>query len=56
VVAACVACNAAKADRTPVQAGMTLARAPVRPAYLTAVGPREAAHPAWRDYLEWGVA
>ena len=51
VVAACVACNARKADRTPEQAGMKLARAPSRPTFMPAVGPSEAAHPTWLGYL-----
>ncbi|MFO0908984.1 MAG: HNH endonuclease [Isosphaeraceae bacterium] len=32
-VAACVACNTLKADRTPEQAGLTLRRRPVRPSW-----------------------
>ena len=56
IVTACVPCNAAKADRTPEQAGMALARRPTRPAYLQAVAPSDAVHESWRDYLAWGAA
>lgn len=56
IVTACVPCNAAKADRTPAEAGMTLPRPPVRPAYMQAVSADEAAHPTWREYLDWAAA
>lgn len=37
IVTCCRDCNAAKADRTPAQAGMTLLRAPKKPIFLPAV-------------------
>ncbi len=51
-VAACVACNATKADRTPEQAGMRLRRRPSRPDWK----PFYAAHqgvrvPSWARFL-----
>lgn len=51
IVACCVACNARKADRTPEQARMNLARSPVRPAFMPAVSLGEAKHASWNDYL-----
>lgn len=56
IVTACVDCNAMKADRTPEQAGMTLARRPSRPAYMPAVAPSDAQHDSWRDYLAYATA
>jgi 5-methylcytosine-specific restriction endonuclease McrA len=50
-VAACIPCNARKADRTPEQAGMRLRRAPTRPEwrpFLEAGGPRIA---SWARFL-----
>lgn len=52
IVTCCTTCNARKADRTPEQARMNLARPPVRPEYMPAVSPNEAAHASWRGYLE----
>ena len=60
VVCACVACNSRKGNRTPSEAGMTLIRAPRRPAGLPApragwIGPRYA---EWRTFLDeayWNV-
>ena len=56
-VAACTACNARKADRTPDQAGMRLRKLPVRPDWkpfyaLLGSGPG-AAHwlPSWTEFL-----
>ena len=51
VVAACAACNHRKANRTPQQAGMTLAVAPCRPAYVAfaLLGTLER-HDAWQKY------
>ena len=50
-VAACVRCNALKADRTPEQAGMKLRRRPVRPEWK----PLYAAHgvrvESWARFL-----
>lgn len=46
-------CNAQKADRTPVQAGMTLLRAPKKPAYLPSVMVKMDAKsmpPEWAGY------
>jgi 5-methylcytosine-specific restriction endonuclease McrA len=54
-VAACVPCNARKADRTPEQAGMRLKRSPTRPEWkpLYALhGPERAPHiETWRKFL-----
>ena len=51
-VAACVACNARKADRTPDQAGMKLRHRPARPEWR----PFYAAHPgrveSWSKFLD----
>lgn len=51
IVACCVPCNARKADRTPEQARMSLARRPARPEHMPAVSPSEAAHESWHGYL-----
>ena len=51
IVSCCVPCNATKADRTPEQARMSLAKAPVRPATMPTVALSEADHPVWREYL-----
>lgn len=52
VVAACMRCNSRKGDRTPKEAGMTLARQPFAPRaafwMVVAVG---RVRPEWRDYL-----
>jgi 5-methylcytosine-specific restriction endonuclease McrA len=56
IVTACIPCNAAKADRTPEQAKMTLAKPAARPAYMPAVSPADALHDSWRSYLVWGTA
>lgn len=37
IVTSCVSCNDRKADRTPREAGMKLARAPKKPPYLPAI-------------------
>jgi 5-methylcytosine-specific restriction endonuclease McrA len=54
IVMACVDCNTRKADRTPEQAGMMLARRPVRPPWLpvfTMVLQQVVAiPPEWRGY------
>ncbi|MBP6832752.1 MAG: HNH endonuclease [Deltaproteobacteria bacterium] len=52
IVTCCVTCNGRKADRTPEQARMELARPPVRPARMCAVARAEAPHTAWIDYLD----
>lgn len=58
-VLACVACNARKANRTPRQAGMTLARAPVKPAWKPVFTMRLGVLPqSWKDFLAdayWNV-
>jgi 5-methylcytosine-specific restriction endonuclease McrA len=51
IVTACTDCNHAKADRTPEEAGLRLARTPVRPAYMHAVLAEDAQHESWRGYL-----
>ncbi|HTN74902.1 MAG TPA: HNH endonuclease [Pirellulaceae bacterium] len=58
-VLACIACNKAKADRTPVQAHMKLRTPPVRPTWK----PLYAEHPmrvkSWRKFLSeayWDIA
>ena len=56
IVMSCVPCNAAKANRTPVQADMRLIREPVRPSWIPAYNPRLRLHdvpPEWADY--WTV-
>lgn len=55
-VAACVACNARKADRTPEQAGMHLRKRPTRPDWkplYAAHGPRAE---SWSRFLVDGPA
>ena len=51
VVAACAACNHRKANRTPQQAGMSLARLPRRPSYVAfaLLGTLER-HAVWQKY------
>jgi 5-methylcytosine-specific restriction endonuclease McrA len=56
IVTACSECNAHKADRTPNEAGLTLARPPVRPAYMPAVLAEDAQHDTWTGYLPVGSA
>ena len=52
LAAACPACNAAKANRTPEEAGMTLLRRPARPLATQAALLHDAQrHPAWQPYL-----
>jgi 5-methylcytosine-specific restriction endonuclease McrA len=56
IVTCCVACNAAKASRTPEQAGMRLRRRPTKPRYLPAVTvrmDRRQVPEEWRPY--WNV-
>jgi 5-methylcytosine-specific restriction endonuclease McrA len=57
-VAACVLCNARKADRTPEQAGMRLRKLPVRPdwkPFIALIGTGQGNHghrpPAWTRFL-----
>ena len=54
VVCSCIGCNSRKADRTPVQAGMRLLRAPEKPRWHPAMDFKVAAGPvgeAWRPFL-----
>jgi 5-methylcytosine-specific restriction endonuclease McrA len=56
IVTACRECNTTKANRTPDEAGMKLARAPVRPSTLairSLISFRESMPPVWKDYLVW---
>jgi len=50
-VAACVACNARKADRTLEQAGMHLRRRPARPEWKPLYAAQEAKVPSWNKFL-----
>jgi 5-methylcytosine-specific restriction endonuclease McrA len=50
-VAACDACNARKADRTPEQAGMRLRRRPARPEWKPLYSARGARVPSWDRFL-----
>lgn len=56
IVAACVDCNARKANRTPEQARMRLRRVPHRPSWVpifTLTISRSSVPDAWRDYCYW---
>ena len=50
-VAACIACNARKADRTPEQAGMRLRRPPARPEWKPLYAARGARIESWSRFL-----
>ena len=52
IVTCCIACNAAKADRTPVEAHMKLCRRPRRPTLLPSIAVRigGAMPEEWRPY------
>ena len=53
-VVSCQVCNNKKADRTPEEAGFTLAKKPVHPsfsAYNYVADPQDHWHPDWDDYL-----
>jgi 5-methylcytosine-specific restriction endonuclease McrA len=50
-VAACVACNAEKADRTPEQAGMRLRKTPVRPLWKPLSAARKDQVESWSRFL-----
>ena len=50
-VAACVACNARKADRTPEQAGMRLRRRPTRPEWRPLYAAHGARVASWDRFL-----
>lgn len=58
IATCCVECNRRKANRTPAEAGMTLARTPTRPratpAFRISVGLRSAPK-SWHDYIYWNV-
>jgi 5-methylcytosine-specific restriction endonuclease McrA len=51
-VAACAACNARKADRTPEQAGMRLRKAPARPDWKPLFSARAAGVASWAKFLD----
>jgi 5-methylcytosine-specific restriction endonuclease McrA len=51
-VAACVTCNARKADRTPEQAGMKLRRRPARPDWKPLYAARAARVESWARFLD----
>jgi len=52
IVTCCLACNAAKADRTPVEAHMKLCRRPRRPTFLPSIAVRMGGTvpEEWRPY------
>jgi len=50
-VLACVACNKAKADRTPKQAGMRLRREPVRPAWKPLYAAHDMRIESWSKFV-----
>jgi 5-methylcytosine-specific restriction endonuclease McrA len=50
-VAACIPCNARKADRTPEQAGMRLRKRPARPAWKPLYAARGALIESWSRFL-----
>ena len=50
-VAACVACNARKADRTPEQAGMRLRSHPARPEWKPLYAAHNVRIPSWTRFL-----
>lgn len=60
IVTCCIGCNVQKANRTPAEARMALARAPRKPRYLPAVGVKssrgfqvpEEWRPYWTSLLE----
>ena len=57
-VLACVACNKRKADRTPVQAGMTLKRPPVRPTWKPLYAAHSVRIASWSKFVSeayWNV-
>jgi 5-methylcytosine-specific restriction endonuclease McrA len=51
IVTACSDCNRAKADRTPQEAGLSLARPPIRPMYMSPVQAEDVQHDSWKGYL-----
>ncbi len=50
-VLACIACNKAKADRTPAQAGMRLRREPVRPAWKPLYAAHDMRIESWSKFV-----
>lgn len=55
IVMSCYVCNSAKADRTPLQAGMTLLSKPVKPRYLPMNEPMinaDSAPEEWQPYIQ----
>jgi len=57
-VLACVKCNSRKADRTPAQAGMPLAKKPYRPAWRPMFAARGVRIDSWTRFLSeawWNV-
>jgi 5-methylcytosine-specific restriction endonuclease McrA len=56
IVSCCYECNAVKANRTPVEAHMTLRSTPTRPTWIPSVQIRistKSVPDAWRDYVYW---
>ena len=56
IVSCCYDCNAEKANRTPVEAGMKLLSTPARPTWIPSVQIRvstKSVPDAWRDYVYW---
>ena len=57
IVMACYPCNGRKAHRTPAQAGLRLAKPPVRPAWLPVVAfridPTCSIPEAWTHWIYW---
>ncbi len=57
IVMACAACNAAKADRTPAEAGMRLRARPAKPAWLPVIAfridPACSIPDAWANWVYW---
>jgi 5-methylcytosine-specific restriction endonuclease McrA len=60
IVTACVECNTRKGSRTPEEAEMVLARAPIRPRpgplYLRVTIGSKRMPETWRDFLYWHVS
>ena len=56
IVSCCYDCNAEKANRTPIEAGMKLLSTPTRPTWIPSVQIRvstKSVPDAWRDYVYW---
>jgi 5-methylcytosine-specific restriction endonuclease McrA len=55
-VAACDACNSAKADKTPREAGMKLRKKPTTPSWKPGIRiPRGEVRPVWAQFLKQGA-